>query len=393
MPPREPALVNPALLRWGREGVRLSLAEAATRLKVKEIDLRAWETGEGKPSVPQLRKLASLYRRPIAVFYLGEPPGEEDLLFAFRRLPEHEEREVSYDLALELRFANGRREVALELAREADQLPEPFGGRAKTSEGVPAVARRLRELLGVTLEEQEGWQQPYAALGAWRQALERQGILTFQASLSREEMRGFSIVHERFPLVTVNTKDSPRARCFSLLHELTHLALGSGALCGSEEERGEDTPDPTERFCNAVAAVMLVPEEALDRSPGIPRAGARAASLEADQIKRLCDRFQASEEVVLRRLAETGRISGRFLQQEIRRLRSSPPPKQQSGPVPVFRKVISSLGATYVRTVLSAHAADRITLSQVATYLGTRLKHLPKIEQAAWASGGRKASV
>jgi Zn-dependent peptidase ImmA (M78 family) len=391
MPAREPALINPSMLRWGRDAVRLPVAEAAGRLKVKVRDLRAWEEGAAKPSVPQLRKLAALYRRPIAVFYLSAPPREEDLLFAFRRLPEQTRREVSYDLALELRFANGRRDVALDLARELDQLPEPFRGQAKTSENVDIVADRLRNLLGVSLSEQESWREHYAALNAWRRALERVGVLTFQASLSREEMRGFSILHERFPLITVNTKDSPRARCFSLLHELAHLALGTGALCGSEEESGDAAPDATERFCNAVAAVMLVPEDGLSGSPGIPGPGARASSVDGVQIRRLCDRFQASEEVVLRRLAETGRITGRFLQQEIKRLRSMPVPKQTGGQVPVYRKVIASLGATYVRTVLSAHAADRITLSQVATYLGARLKHLPSIEQAMWASGGGKA--
>jgi Zn-dependent peptidase ImmA (M78 family) len=70
---RTEALVNPLMLRWARETAGYTLAEAAARLRGvrdPETELGAWEGRERWPSVPQARKLAALYKRPLAVFTL-----------------------------------------------------------------------------------------------------------------------------------------------------------------------------------------------------------------------------------------------------------------------------------------------------------------------------------
>lgn len=79
--------IDPALLRWARRTAGYDLPTAAAKLGQDARRLEAWEAGEQRLTVPQLRKAAQVYRRPLAVFYLSEPPKGFSALRDFRRLP------------------------------------------------------------------------------------------------------------------------------------------------------------------------------------------------------------------------------------------------------------------------------------------------------------------
>uniref|UniRef100_UPI000B05415C helix-turn-helix domain-containing protein n=1 Tax=Rhizobium bangladeshense TaxID=1138189 RepID=UPI000B05415C len=74
MSKRPKATIKPTLLVWARETAGFDLSTAAEKLDVDEEKLAAWEMGEDQPSIPQLRKAAELYKRPLAVLYLQEQP-------------------------------------------------------------------------------------------------------------------------------------------------------------------------------------------------------------------------------------------------------------------------------------------------------------------------------
>jgi len=82
-----PALVKPALLAWARERSGLHLEKVSARAKISPTLLRAWEDGTEQPSIAQVRKLGEIYKRPLAVFFLQEPPKDFDAQREFRRLP------------------------------------------------------------------------------------------------------------------------------------------------------------------------------------------------------------------------------------------------------------------------------------------------------------------
>ena len=89
MAKRLKATITTAVLTWARQTAGFSLAEAARRLKVKEERLTEWEdpNSGATPSLPQLRKLAGLFKRPLAVFYLQEAPPQFAVMRDLRRLP------------------------------------------------------------------------------------------------------------------------------------------------------------------------------------------------------------------------------------------------------------------------------------------------------------------
>jgi hypothetical protein len=43
-------------------------------MKIDAALLRAWEDGADRPSIAQVRELGEIYKRPLAVFFLPQPP-------------------------------------------------------------------------------------------------------------------------------------------------------------------------------------------------------------------------------------------------------------------------------------------------------------------------------
>ena len=78
------AHVKPELLVWARQSMRLSIEEAERRIRAK---VSKWESGELEPTVVQLREACRVYRRPMAAFFLPEPPTTFSVPHDYRRAP------------------------------------------------------------------------------------------------------------------------------------------------------------------------------------------------------------------------------------------------------------------------------------------------------------------
>lgn len=89
MTARIDALVNPKMLIWARKKCGLDLVGAAKRISVKTEQLESWEKEESHPTIHQAMKMAEVYRRPLSLFYLDEPPKDFSISMTdFRRLPD-----------------------------------------------------------------------------------------------------------------------------------------------------------------------------------------------------------------------------------------------------------------------------------------------------------------
>jgi transcriptional regulator with XRE-family HTH domain len=180
MIPRVKALVKPELLVWAREDAGYSLDEAAKKIQVSPERLASWEQGGAHPSVVQLRKLARVYKRPIAVFYLPKPPKKFQAMQDFRRLSGEVAGHESPELRFAIKRAHFQRQVALDLCELLGIEPAFFSGKALLSEDSEDVAARTRSELGLRLEEQHKWKSEYEAVNGWRSSLEGLGVLVFQ---------------------------------------------------------------------------------------------------------------------------------------------------------------------------------------------------------------------
>ena len=74
MPRSIPAQIHPELLVWARTTAGLTQEAVAKKVQIKPQLLQDWESGAANPSIAQLRKLGEIYKRPLAVFFLSQPP-------------------------------------------------------------------------------------------------------------------------------------------------------------------------------------------------------------------------------------------------------------------------------------------------------------------------------
>jgi Zn-dependent peptidase ImmA (M78 family)/transcriptional regulator with XRE-family HTH domain len=396
------ALIKPALLAWARESAGYSLDEAADKLHLSADRLRSWESGETRPTIAQLRAAAKAYKRPLAVFYLSEPPRDFQPLRDYRRVPDAQLGQMSPELVAVIRRAHATREAALELRELADEPVRPAPKLDKGTTDAERYGAAARALLGVTPAQQAAWRDPRRALNAWIDAVSALDVLVLQAqSIPIQEMRGFSISTERLPVIVLNGGDVPRGRIFTLLHEFAHVLLHADGVCDVLPRRKPRGPtDEIEIFCNQVAAAALMPLDAFRAEPALQRRAADGRWSE-DTIARLSEKYSTSREAVVRRLHSIGLADWGFLQEkeaqyseaykeyreEQKRKRHE---NERSGGPSYYRMKVRDLGRGFIESALDAYYRRAITGSDLSEYLEIKLNGLPKLEAELAATGGAR---
>jgi len=397
MATRIPALVEPPMLVWARVSASISQEEAAKKLGIDLNRLEAWETGQESLSIAQLKKLAELYKRPLSVFFLSKPPVEFQPMRDLRRLHAIA-APMGKALAYEIRAAHERRLIAIELSSELGEEPHQLGITAQKTDDPEVVAERLRERLGISVQQQFGWRNYDAAFKGWREAIELAGVLVCTLSGSNHqvplsEARGFAIAEQPFPTIAVNGQDKGYGRIFTMLHELGHIVLGESVFEDDFEPLTTLRPAnrSTETFCNRVAAAVLIPRHSLLNEAIVKNKNANSVYSD-NEISHLAFQYSVSREALLIRLSEIGRVNDSFVQLkrvEIAELyanqqRAESKKAGSDGFAPYQYQVLSHLGREFSRLVLEAYNTRRLTLSAASGYLGAQAKLVPKIELATY---------
>jgi Zn-dependent peptidase ImmA (M78 family)/DNA-binding XRE family transcriptional regulator len=391
MAKRVEALIKPELLVWARESASFTKETAANKLKIKLSKLEDWEKGNSRPTINQLRKIANLYKRPLAVFYLAEAPKDFDALKDFRRFPGTIGFRQPGKLKFEIRLANYRREVALDLMKDLYGKSKDFNYQIKITDDTEEAGSKIRGILEMDITKQKALSTDYDAFKYWRLAVEGTGVLVFQSSgIDVSEMRGFSIGKFPLPVIGINSKDSPRGRIFTLLHEFAHIMLRESGICDlNETSQRPPEAKKTEIFCNHAAGAALIPKSELLKLVGPVKSIDRWTN---NQLYDLAKFFKASKEVVLRRLLICKLTTEGFYKkkrkefiEEYRKIDL----KKKEGFVPPDVKSISRFGLTFTRLVIDGYNNERITASDLSDYLNIRLNHLPKITSVLFANADK----
>jgi Zn-dependent peptidase ImmA (M78 family) len=297
------AAVSPRLLTWARERSGLEVDELANRFP----KLTEWERGERTPTLKQLEDFARATHTPVGFLFLSEPPEERVPIPDYRTMGDVGVRRPSPDLLDTIFACQQRQEWYRDFAQVTREDPVAFVGSLTTSVPVVEAAEQIRATLRFDPGERgHTWSD---ALRTLVDHAEELGGLVMVSGvvganthrrLDPEEFRGFSLVDQLAPLVFVNGADTKAAQIFTLAHELVHLFLGETAL--DDADLGVAPTNPVERWCNQVAAEVLVPLGSLRDalSPDVPV---------VDELESLARRFKVSTLVVLRRVHDAGRLS------------------------------------------------------------------------------------
>jgi Zn-dependent peptidase ImmA (M78 family) len=314
--------VKPALLRWAVDRTGHSVEKLTPRFP----HLDAWIQGESSPTLPQLEAFAKATYTPVGYLFLPEPPVERVPIPDFRTMAGKRAHRPSPDLLDTIYICQQRQDWYRDFARSVGDRPLPFVGSAETSDDVVAVASRIRTTLGFDVRAQRATPTWTDALRRFIEQADAAGIMVMcsgvvmnnnRRKLDPEEFRGFAIADNLAPVIFINGADTKAAQMFTLAHELAHVWLGQSAV--SDAQAGRISNNETERWCNKVAAELLVPLVDL-KADYQPRSDLQG------EVSRLARRFKVSTLVILRRIHDAGGLTWDQLwteyEREVERLQS-----------------------------------------------------------------------
>lgn len=302
------------VLRWAARRARLDDDDLAARFPKWPL----WLSGDAQPTFKQLEDFARLTHTAFGYFFLAQPPALALPVPDFRTLRDEALAEPSSNLLDTLYLCQQRQDWYRDHARMHGLSALAFVGSASMQELPEAVAQRLRETLGLSTEARRQMPTWTDALRQLISKTEDAGVMVMVSSvvgsnshrkLDVGEFRGFALADDLAPLIFLNGADSKAAQMFTLAHELAHIWLGATGV--SDTQAGQMPEQQTERWCNQVAAELLMPLDELRA------AHQRNAPIE-EEIQRLAREFKVSTLVVLRRLFDAGFITQTALWQHYR---------------------------------------------------------------------------
>ena len=375
--------VQPSVIRWARESMGMSFEDVAQKLKRPLEEVKAWEAEDGSPpTYAQLESLAyKVFKRPLAVFFLPAPPDEISPEREFRTLPDADLRTLHPDTYVQVRKAHafqitlkevfeGKNPSAKQIAREAQlDMQQP----------VEPQARSVRELIGISLQDQVGWKSDEVAMKRWRETVEANGVFVFKAPFKQKEISGFCLLDADFPLIYLNNGTTKTRQIFSLLHELAHLLLnvnGISKFDASYMSRLPARERRIEQFCNRIAAEMLIPSDDFGQQiAGLP---GNAESVQDHLCADLASRYGVSREAILRRLLDLNRVSQAFYERKAKFWTSQ---KKATSGGDWYASQNVYLSDRFAQEVIGRHYRNQLSIELASEYLGIKAKNFAGLEQ------------
>jgi Zn-dependent peptidase ImmA (M78 family)/transcriptional regulator with XRE-family HTH domain len=358
--------IKPELLRWARE--RSGVDPAALAHRFPQLD--TWERRQSSPTLKQLESFAKATHTPVGYLFLQEPPIERVPIPDFRTVGNERIGRPSPDLLDTVYICQQRQEWYRDFARSEGQEPVPFVGSAHLNNFVETTAATIRRALGFDVEERRRMPTWTDALRCFIEQADALGVLVMvngvvgssnRRKLNPQEFRGFALADNFAPLVFINGADTKAAQMFTLAHELAHIWLGLSAV--SDAQASQVPEHEVERWCNRVAAELLVPLASL-RSEYGPR------NPLGEEINRLARRFKVSTLVVLRRIHDAGGLTQdqfwHAYRKELERLRAMP----AGGGGDFYLTLGARAGKRFVRALVVSTLEGRSSFTEAFRLLG-----------------------
>lgn len=308
------------VLRWAVERARLDPIALDKRFP----KWHEWLSGEIQPTLKQLEAFAKATHTSLGYFFLPEPPQERLPIPDFRTTVEAELQRPSVDLLDTVYLCQQRQDWFRDYAGMHGYPKLAFVGSVSLQTEPAMAAARIRDVHQFNIAERQQLANWSEALRRFVEQVEAAGVLVMASGvvgsnnrrkLDPQEFRGFALADEVAPLVFINAADTKAAQMFTLAHELAHIWLGESGI----SDVPPMAPDQrVERWCNQVAAELLMPFDAVHKGYRI------TGDLRVDMVQ-LARLFKVSTLVALRRLFDLGAIDRETLwttyREELDRLR------------------------------------------------------------------------
>lgn len=374
--------VQPAILLWARQTIGLSTKEVAEKLKRSADVIEEWESGSSAPSYSQLEKLAyEVYKRPLALFFMPSIPEENPPQQEFRSLPDSDLLSLLPDTRLRIRNAHAYQFALKELFEGRNPSREQIWNRINlTLDGsVVQQSAAIRDILGISLNEQTSWKDNGRALKEWRSAIEGSGVFVFKWTFKQKDISGLSLLDQEFPLIYVNNSNARSRQTYSLFHELAHILLNINGICKDDVQHVSELPlvvRNVEQFCNSIAAEVLVPiADFTEQTKILPF---NIDQADDQTLADLADRYSVSREVILRRLLDQGRVTAQSYNRRVHGWNSQLVSGKGGNYYATFNTYLSQ---RFAKEVVRQYSRNRLTVEKAAELLGIKARNFTILEQ------------
>lgn len=381
--------INPSILKWARERKHYSYTDIVKKFNRKSITDRVlvdWEEGRKSPTYPQLEELANYYKIPIAVFFFPEPPDIEDVEASLRSVSGFDLSLLSPDTLNVIHRVQATQMALKEFNDGVNPVPSPIHKMVKldssgSTTDIKTLAENLREeeFLNVPLEKQLNCASPVQALEVWRDAIEKRGIFVFRWPFKSENLSGFCLYDEEFPVICLDSQESKTRQIFTLLHELAHLLHGQSSLTLDKdgiEIRESDAPE-SEHYFDDIAGSILVPID--DLKARILKASDHE---DKDFYTETAKVYKVSAQMLLVRCRSARLISYkvfRNIRESLATDRSNYSSDSSGGGNYYFLQ-LSYWGKAFLQNILVKRRLNRISEYEMSQVLNMKIKSVEKFE-------------
>lgn len=369
--------VNPNILKWAIGSSGWNEQEISKKLKLSPNIFDSWLKGETNPTLKQLEDLAKTVKRPLAVFFLSEPPKEKPLPKDYRMLPEKEGK-FDKKTILAIRRARRLQKVSKELSENLNASLVRATPTIKLSENPKEIAEKYRAEFKFDEGTQKKLKTPYEVFNFLRDTIEDENIIVFQIPMPMEDARGFTLVDDSPAVIVVNSKDLIEARIFTLMHEFGHVLLNESGVSMPENSLFVKNVESVEKWCNEFSSDFLLPETL-----------AKSEFSQNKDIAKLSRAYKVSKAMLFYNMYRLNFISkqqyGAFIDKykpEI--LKPKEKAEKKGGFRPTADKqCLSERGQKFVSLVVNNVDKGFITHSDALGYLSIKSKNLDKVMSKA----------
>lgn len=368
--------VEPKVLQWAIGTSGWTQAEIVKKLKISPSTFQHWLNGEIHPSLKHLEELSKTVKRPLAAFFLSQPPEEPPLPKDYRQLPEKEGK-FDKKTILAIRRARRLQSISKELAENLNIPLRSAITYVKQSDNPKKIAECYRKDFGLTEELQKKMKTPYEMFAFLRGALEKKNILVFQIPMLLEDARGFTLVDTSPEVVIANSKDQIEARIFTLMHEFGHVLLHESGVSMPERTLFAQRVGPVEKWCNDFASAFILPEVMAN----VEFTGYKNNLTDTLILSKFSRRYKVSKSMLLYNMFKLRYISQKEYDTVLKRYPSDKIRGKSTGfaAASADKRCIQEKGQKFVSLVASNFEQGLITRSDALEYLSIKSKNLEKI--------------
>ena len=372
--------INPALLKWARETIGLSVEMAAKKINVDSDVLKKWEEGIIETPTKKIKKLSEVYKRPTTVFLMNNIP-DENISKKFRQLLYSNINSFSTPTLMVIRKAIRIQTLAKDILETNDNNFIKEISKLKLIDSYEKISEKLIESLGLNEDIISKPKNVFEQLNMWKNSIEAKGIYILEVGFPVSEAKGFAIYDKKVPVIVLNTNDYPHSRIFTLLHELSHFIYGEDAIDDEYSLMNFSTDDKLEIKCNYLAGSILVPSLYLKNK--ITFLNLNIKNDINTTLEVLARIFNVSQQVILRRIFISDYLNKdqfnsinydlreSFLHSEVRE-------KKTGGNF--YIKFLKNNSRSFIYDVLEAYRINKISHFDVMDYLNLKSSTLASLE-------------